>query len=167
MKYQFIEKHREQYSVNRLCLMLGIRRSSYYAWTKRKPSQQEQNNQALIEHIRRIHKKYRKTYGSPRMYVQLKKEEIPCSQKRVARMMRQDGLKGQRKYRKVITNSKHDFPVAPNVLNREFSAEKPNQKWVSEIVFTQMTKTCGLSVRPSWNNIPDLDIIVCHNYPVN
>ena len=136
MKYQFIEKHRKQYSVNRLCLMLGIRRSSYYAWTKRKPSQQEQNNQALIEHIRRIHKKYRKTYGSPRMYVQLKKEEIPCSQKRVARLMRQDGLKGQRKYRKVITtNSKHDFPVAPNVLNREFSAEKPNQKWVSDITY--------------------------------
>ena len=136
MKYQFIEKHRKQYSVNRLCLMLGIRRSSYYAWTKRKPSQQEQNNQALIEHIRRIHKKYRKTYGSPRMYVQLKKEEIPCSQKRVARLMRQDGLKGQRKYRKVITtNSKHDFPVAPNVLSREFSAEKPNQKWVSDITY--------------------------------
>ena len=136
MKYQFIEKHRKQYSVNRLCLMLGIRRSSYYAWTKRKPSQQEQNNQALIEHIRRIHKKYRKTYGSPRMYVQLKKEEIPCSQKRVARLMRQDGLKGQRKYRKVITtNSKLDFPVAPNVLNREFSAEKPNQKWVGDITY--------------------------------
>lgn len=136
MKYQFIEKHRKQYSVNRLCLMLGIRRSSYYTWTKRKPSQQEQNNLALIEHIRRIHKKYRKTYGSPRMYVQLKKEEIPCSQKRVARLMRQNGLKGQRKYRKVITtNSKHDFPVAPNVLNREFSAEKPNQKWVSDITY--------------------------------
>ena len=50
--------------------------------------------------------------------------------------MRQDGLKGQRKYRKVITtNSKHDFPVAPNVLNREFSAEKPNQKWVSDITY--------------------------------
>jgi putative transposase len=86
MKYPFIEKHRKQYSVNRLCLMLGIMRSSYYAWKKRKPSQREQNNQALIEHIRRIYKNYRKTYGSPRMYVQLKKEEISCSKKRVARM---------------------------------------------------------------------------------
>ena len=136
MKYRFIEKHRKQYSVSRLCLMLGIKRSSFYAWEKCEPSQREQNNQALIEHIRRIHKKYRKTYGSPRMYVQLKKEEIPCSKKRVARLMRQDGLKGQRKYRKVITtNSKHDFPVAPNVLNREFQAEKPNQKWVSDITY--------------------------------
>jgi putative transposase len=136
MKYRFIEKHRKQYSVSRLCLMLGIKRSSFYAWEKREPSQREQDNQALIEDIRRIHKKYRKTYGSPRMYVQLKKEEIPCSKKRVARLMRQDGLKGQRKYRKVITtNSKHDFPVAPNVLNREFQAEKPNQKWVSDITY--------------------------------
>jgi putative transposase len=136
MKYRFIENHRKQYSVSRLCLMLGIKRNSFYAWKKRKPSQREQDNQALIEHIRRIHKKYRKTYGSPRVYVQLKKQEISCSKKRVARLMRQDGLKGQRKYRKVITtNSKHSFPVAPNVLNREFQAEKPNQKWVSDITY--------------------------------
>jgi putative transposase len=136
MKYQFIEKHQGQYSVSRLCLMLGIKRSSFYAWKKRKPSLREKDNQALIEHIRRVHKKYRKIYGSPRVYVQLKKEEILCSKKRVARLMRQDGLKGQRKYRKVITtNSKHSFPVAPNVLNREFQAEKPNQKWVGDITY--------------------------------
>jgi putative transposase len=136
MKYRFIEKYQKRYSISRLCLMLGIKRSSYYAWKKRKPSQREQDNQALIEHIRRIHKKYRKAYGSPRTYVQLKKQEIPCSKKRVARLMRQDGLKGQRKYRKVITtNSNHDFPVASNMLNREFQAEKPNQKWVSDITY--------------------------------
>jgi putative transposase len=136
MKYRFIEKHRKRYSVSRLCLMLGIKRSSFYAWKKRKPSLREKDNQALIEHIRRIHKKYRKTYGSPRVYVQLKKEEIPCSKKRVARLMRLDGFRGQRKYRKVITtNSKHSFPIVPNVLNREFQAEKPNQKWVGDITY--------------------------------
>ena len=136
MKYQFIEKHRKQYSVSRLCLMLGIKRSSFYAWKKRKPSLREKDNQALIAHIRRVYKKYRKTYGSPRVYVQLKKEGISCNKKRVARLMRQDGIKGQRKYRKVITtNSKHDFPVAPNVLNRDFEAEKPNQKWVGDITY--------------------------------
>ena len=75
MKYRFIEKHRKQYSVSRLCLMLGIKRSSFYAWKSRKTSQREQENQALIEDIRRIHKKYRKIYGSPRMYAQLKKEK--------------------------------------------------------------------------------------------
>jgi putative transposase len=136
MKYRFIEKQRERYSVSRLCLMLGIKRSSYYAWKKRKPSQREQNNQALIEHIRRMHKKYRKTYGSPRIYAQLRKQGYSCSKKRVARLMHQDGLQGQRKYRKVFTtNSRHRFPVAPNLLNREFQAKKPNQKWVGDITY--------------------------------
>jgi transposase InsO family protein len=115
---------------------LGISRSGYYAWRKRKPSQRAQNNQALMDHIRRIHKQSRKAYGSPRVYAQLKKQGYSCTKKRVARLMRQDGLKGQRKYRKVITtNSKHNYPVAANVLNREFQAEKPNQKWVADITY--------------------------------
>ena len=120
-----------------MCHVARCSRSGYYAWKKRKPSQREQNNQALIDHIRRIHKLSRKTYGSPRVYAQLKKQGVsPATKKRVARLMRQDGLKGQRKYRKVMTtNSKHNFPVAPNVLNREFQAEKPNQKWVADITY--------------------------------
>jgi transposase InsO family protein len=122
--------------VGRLCVLLGISRSGYYAWRKRKPSQRAQNNQALIDPIRRIHKLSRKAYGSPRVYAQLKKQGYSCNKKRVARLMRQDGLKGQRKYRKVLTtNSQHNFPVAPNVLNREFQAEKPNQKWVADITY--------------------------------
>ena len=136
MKYRFIEKHEKDYSVSRLCMMLKISRSAYYGWKKRKPSQREQNNQALIDHIRRVHKMSRKAYGSPRVYAQLKKQGIGCTKKRVARLMRQDGLKGRRKYHKMITtHSKHDFPVAPNVLNREFKAEKPNQKWVADITY--------------------------------
>ena len=136
MKYRFIETYLTKYSVGRLCILLGISRSGYYAWRKRKPSQRAQNNQALIDHIRRIHKQSRKAYGSPRVYAQLKKQGYSCTKKRVARLMRQDGLKGQRKYRKVITtNSKHNYPVAANVLNREFQAEKPNQKWVADITY--------------------------------
>lgn len=136
MKYRFIEKHQDRYSVGRVCTLLGVSRSGYYAWKKRKPSQREQINQALIDHIRRIHKMSRKAYGSPRVHAQLKKQGYACNQKTVARLMHQDGLKAQRKYRKVITtNSKHSFPVAPNVLNREFQAEKPNQKWVADITY--------------------------------
>jgi len=115
---------------------LGIARSAYYGWKKRVPSQREQDNRALIEHIRRIHKLSRKTYGSPRVFFQLKKQGLTCSPKRVARLMRQDNLKGQRKYRKVrTTDSQHAFPVAENTLNREFVAEKPNQKWVADITY--------------------------------
>jgi len=136
MMYRFIEQNREHYSVGRLCQVLGIARSAYYGWKKRGPSQRDQDNQALIEHIRRIHKLSRKTYGSPRVYHQLKKQELICSPNRVARLMRQDGLKGRRKYRKVhTTDSQHDFPVAENLLNREFEAEKPNQKWVGDITY--------------------------------
>lgn len=136
MKYRFIAQQQRQYSVGRMCVMLQISRSGYYVWKKRQPSQREQNNRALIDHIRRIYKLSRKTYGSPRVYAQLKKQGYPCNKKRVARLMRQEGLQGQRKYRKVMTtHSKHNFPVAPNVLNREFQAEKPNQKWVADITY--------------------------------
>ena len=136
MKHRFIEKHQDRYSVGRVCTLLGVSRSGYYAWKKRKPSQREQINQALIDHIRRIHKMSRKAYGSPRVHAQLKKQGYTCNHKTVARLMHQDGLKAQRKYRKVITtNSKHSFPVASNVLNREFQAERPNQKWVADITY--------------------------------
>ena len=136
MKFRFIEKHKNKYTIGRICALLGVSRSGYYAWKNRKPSHREQINQALIDHIRTIHKISRKAYGSPRVYAQLKKQGIPCNQKTVARLMRQNGLKGQRKYRKVMTtNSNHKFPIASNVLNREFTADGPNQKWVADITY--------------------------------
>jgi hypothetical protein len=72
MSYRFIRRHEQAYAVGRMCTLLRICHSSYYAWKKRKPSQREQENQALIEHIRRIHKLSRKTYGSPRVHAQLR-----------------------------------------------------------------------------------------------
>lgn len=136
MKYEFIRVNQDKFSISRLCQMLGIRRSSYYAWKKRGPSSREQKNQSLLEDIRRVYKTHRKAYGSPRIYAQLKKEEIPCNQKRIARLMRAEGIKGRRKYRKIITtDSQHSFPVAANLLNREFQAEHPNQKWVADITY--------------------------------
>jgi putative transposase len=136
MIYGFIERNRDRFPVSGLCKVLGITRSSYYAWKKHSPSQREQNNQALIEHIRRIHKLSRKTYGSPRVYVELRKQGTICSPKRVARLMKQDGLRGRRRYRKVsTTNSQHGLPIAENSLKREFKAERPNQKWVADITY--------------------------------
>ena len=90
----------------------------------------------MIEHIRRIHQMSRKTYGSPRVHAQLWREGRWVNHKRVARLMRQEGLVGRRKYRKMVTtNSKHPYPIAPNLLNQEFEAEKPNQKWVADITY--------------------------------
>ena len=136
MKYRFVAKVQSAYPVKTLCRMLEISRSGYYAWKGRKLSQREEANQRLIEHIRQIHQQSRKTYGSPRVHVELRKQGLRCNHKRVARLMRQENLVGQRKYRKVITtNSKHSYPVAPNLLNREFEAQKPNQKWVADITY--------------------------------
>jgi transposase InsO family protein len=136
MRYCFILRHEQAYAVTRLCKLLSIGRSGYYAWKKRKPSQREQENQVLIEHIRRIHQLSRRAYGSPRVHAQLRKQGWSCSRKRIARLMRQDGLQGRRKHRKVTTtDSQHDYPIAPNLLNRDFHAEKPNQKWVADITY--------------------------------
>jgi putative transposase len=136
MKYQFVAKTQPGYPVEVACEVLGISRSGYYAWKKRKQSQREQENQALIEHIRRIHRMSRKTYGSPRVHAALGHAGRSVNHKRVARLMRQDGLVGRRKHCKVVTtHSQHRYPVAPNLLNQEFNAEKPNHKWVADITY--------------------------------
>lgn len=136
MKYQFIAKHNGKFPVGRICALLGVSRSGYYAWKKRKPTSREHEIQILIEHIRRVYQKSRRTYGSPRVWAQLKKLGYVYNRKTIARLMRQEGLRGMRKYRRVITtDSKHRFPVAPNLLNREFQAEAPNQKWVADITY--------------------------------
>ena len=136
MKYRFIEKQRQSFLVSPMCASLGVSRSGYYAWRKRKPSQREVDNQLLIDHIRRIHRLSRRAYGSPRVWAQLKRQGFTCSEKRIARLMRQDELQGRRKHHRVVTtNSKHAFPIAPNMLNRDFQALKPNEKWVADITY--------------------------------
>lgn len=137
MKYRFIEKHQLQYPVSQQCSALAVSRSGYYAWRDRqRKRKQEDVQRALIEHIHRIYKKSRQTYGSPRVHAELRAEGVVCNHKRVARLMRLEGIQGRRKRRKVLTtDSKHAFPVAPNLLNREFEAEGSNEKWVADITY--------------------------------
>lgn len=136
MKYLFIEKHQLNYVVRDLCQALGVSRSGYYAWQVRQARGEDPQLKALLEHIRRIHKMSRRTYGSPRIHAQLKAEGFHYNRKRIARLMRLKGIVGQRKHRKVrTTNSRHDYPVAPNLLNRGFQAEQANQKWVADFTY--------------------------------
>ena len=136
MKYMFVEKHQLDYAVRDLCQALGVSRSGYYAWQVRQASGEDPDLKALLEHIRRIHKKSLRTYGSPRIHAQLKAEGFQYNRKRIARLMRLNGIVGQRKHRKVhTTNSRHNYPVAPNLLNREFQAEQANQKWVADFTY--------------------------------
>jgi putative transposase len=136
MKYAFIEKNQQFYGVGAQCKILEISRSGYYAWQKRKKTDKKDHNQALIEHIRRIHQLSRRTYGSPRVYEELRTQGIICNRKRVARLMRLYDLKGCRKQiRAHTTDSNHAYPIAPNLLNRDFTTEAPNKKWVADITY--------------------------------
>jgi transposase InsO family protein len=136
MKYRFIEKHQRRHPVELQCGVLEVSRSGYYAWRERQKKGKDDAHRALIEHIRRIHKKSRRTYGSPRIHAELRAEGVVCNHKRVARLMRLEGIQGRRKRGKAATtDSKHPYPVAPNLLNREFEAEAPNEKWVADITY--------------------------------
>lgn len=134
--YPFIHKHRSEHGVEKMCRVLAIPRSGYYAWRKRSQSKRQQANNDLLGHIRRVHRLGRGGYGSPRVTKALHAEGIRCGKNRVARLMKADGLQGvaKRKF-KVTTDSRHGFPVADNLLNRDFTADRPNQVWVSDITY--------------------------------
>ena len=137
MKYQFIAEHATEYPVRRQCQVLEIAESGYYAWRKRAPSQRQQADEQLLSEIRVIYQQHQHRYGSPHIHAVLKKQGQRCSRKRVARLMRQTHLRSvrQRRQHLQLTDSKHSYPVAANVLNRQFEAQRANQKWVSDMTF--------------------------------
>jgi putative transposase len=120
-----------------MCRAVEVSRSGYHAFKTRPKSQNRVNNDKLLIEINRVFWDNDRNYGSPRIWDQLRnKEQIPCSQNRVARLMRCNGIAAihKRKFR-ATTNSKHDYPVWPNVLNRNFTVEKPNTAWASDITY--------------------------------
>lgn len=135
MRFEFIHAESVNFPVRAVCRLLGVSPSGYYAWTKRRPSNRALANQVLTADIRAIHAKSRGTYGSPRVHRELRRTR-PMSKKRVARIMRENGLYGRRPPRfRVTTNSEHDSPVAANVLARNFKATGADRKWVGDITY--------------------------------
>lgn len=136
MRYSFIRDHRQQFPVAAICRVLKVSSSGFYAWRGRPESPRWRVNRALRVQIRAAHSRSRKRYGRRRIHVQLQREEVICSPNRVARLMRQECLCGlrRRKY-KATTDSRHSFPVAPNLLARNFTAAAPDQVWVSDITY--------------------------------
>lgn len=136
MSYQAIDHNREIGAVATLCRALDVSVSGYYAWRGRAVSRRQQADAELLEHIRTVQQQGRGLYGSDRIYNSLRNQGIVCSRKRVARLMRQHGLNSRRrrKWRPRTTDSRHNRPVAPNLLGRDFQADAPNQKWVGDIV---------------------------------
>ncbi len=136
MSYHIIEMNRPAGAVETLCGALGVSMSGYYAWRRRVPGQRQQSDALLLKEIRAVYQAGRGLYGSPRIHAALRQQGVCCSRKRVARLMRQHGLQSRRrpKRRVCTTDSGHNRPVAPNLLQRDFSAVAPNAKWVGDIV---------------------------------
>jgi len=136
MKYQFIDRYRSVYRVEKMCRILNISRSSYYTWKTRSKSMRDKVNEALVFEIKLIFEKNRKLYGSPRITAELRAKGISCGENRVARLMRINGIVAKTKRRfKATTDSKHTLPVAENVINQDFTAERPNEVWASDITY--------------------------------
>lgn len=136
MKFRFIQRHAEQYRIKMMCLVLGVSRSGYYAWRRRQPSARERANRLLSALIRLLHQKSRRTYGYRRIHAALVAQGTTCGKNRVARLMQKDGLRARRRRRyKRTTQSRHNWPVAPNRLAQSFVATSPNQKWLTDITY--------------------------------
>jgi len=120
--------------VKTMCRVLCVSESGYYAWHKRVPSQRQLENERLTEQIHHAHEQGRQVYDSPRIHAELRAQGIRCGKHRVARLMRQAGLRAVQKQRRVrTTDSRHSDPVAPNLLQRDFTAPAPNRKWLTDI----------------------------------
>ena len=136
MKYEFISDHCSGLRVEMMCRALKVSRSGYYAWADRGPSRREQTNQQLLVKIKRSYDDSRQLYGSPRVTVDLRESGETCNRKRVARLMRLNGLAAKTKRRfRITTNSRHNHAAAPNLVNQEFTAGKPGQLWTSDITY--------------------------------
>ena len=140
MIYQFIADAQSEYPVTRLCQTLGVSMSGYYAWRKRPESQQSREDGVLTQAIENAYTSSRACYGSPRIYAELRSQGYSCSRKRVARLMRSRGLYARSKRsRPRTTQQDPTHQKAGNLLDQEFEATAPNQKWVTDVtaVWTQ------------------------------
>jgi transposase InsO family protein len=134
MTFQFIRDHREHFPVRLMCRVLEASPSGFYDWLRRPESPRAAEDRALIEKIQAVHSESRQTYGSPRVHASLKGYRI--GRKRVARLMRENDIRPRTKRKfKVTTDSRHDHPVAPNLLDRQFTVEAPNTVWLADLSY--------------------------------
>lgn len=131
-----IKGNEDHYPVGMMCRLLSVSRSGYYGWKNRPLSDRDQANQKLLTEIKRVFEDEKGRPGSPRISRRLQEEGKPASRHRVAKLMKDNGLraKAAKKY-KATTNSNHSLPVAPNLLEQNFTADVPDPKWVSDITY--------------------------------
>ena len=133
MRFAFIDAEKGIHSVTILCRCLRVTRSGFYAWAKRGLSARAQRDVVLRTKLRAFHAASKQRYGRPRLWKDLKEDGEAVSEKRVARLMREEQITGKVPKRfKQTTNSDHTDPIAANLLDRDFTAAAPNQRWVGD-----------------------------------
>jgi putative transposase len=138
MRFRFIDAERAGLAVpiSRLCKLLQVSVSGYYAWRKRGPSQRQLDDMVLLAHVRAAYRGSRETYGAERVHHELVENGVEIGRHRVARLMRDNGLSPKRKQKfKKTTDSKHNKAVTSNLLDQDFSAQAPNEKWAGDISY--------------------------------
>lgn len=136
MRFRFIEVEKATYPVRLMCRILEVSRAGYYAWRGREESARAQADRRLLLEIQAAHQASRRTYGSPRIHRDLREQGHPAGRHRIARLMRENGLRGRRRRRfRTTTQSNHAHAVAPNLLQRQFSIDEPNRAWVTDLTY--------------------------------
>ena len=142
MRFAWIKEHEKEFTLIIMCDALNVSDSGYYAWIGRKPSQRQQHRAELVERIQQVHQESHQIYGSPRIYIELKEQGVDVCLNTVAKYMRQERIRSKvkRPFRLLTTDSDHPFPVAANLLQREFEAAAPDRKWCCDITQQVMLK---------------------------
>jgi putative transposase len=134
--YELVQSEKAQFPVDALCEAVGVSRSAFYAWSKSTPSKRQVANERVLAEIRAIHSEHEARYGSPRMVNELRGRGHEVGKHRVARLRQENGIwaRVRRRFRHT-TDSRHQLPVAPNLLAQNFTATAPNQVWVGDITY--------------------------------
>ncbi len=136
MKYAWIREHERQFPVQRMCTLLTVSRPGFYAWRRREPSDRAKADEALAQRVKVIFDESHQTYGAVRIVRSLRQENQRVGRERVRRLMREQSLRATaRKRFCVTTDSNHRMPVADNLLNQTFVAERPHQVWLADITY--------------------------------
>ena len=128
--------HQQFFPVEKMCKIFKISPSAYYNWKQNTVSNRKVKDEQLLQNISKVYESSHKTYGSPRIYNALKQQDICVSRTKVARLMRQNNIRSiHAKKFKITTNSKHNYPICENVLDRNFTMDREGKAWVSDITY--------------------------------
>src|SRR3954468_21524483 len=166
MRFRLVDQAKKEFPVHRLCKVLGVSQSGYFAWKDRPASWRQRQDVILLTHVRSAFSLSNETYGSPRMTRELQDAGFAIGRRRTARLMRENGLQAREKRRfKRTTDSHHAWPVAPNIINQDFTASKPDEKWGADISYVRHARagfiwpSLSTSSHDGWS--AGLSVIVC------